>query len=265
MKHRQKYLSVRLLAMAGLLTMAPIQGAWALTEPGLGKASNFAVLGSSAVTCDSIGAVPPDVSSVAGDVGSLTAVTGFPPTYHLCTIAGHVHVNDGAANDAIRDFHLAYNELRDRSDLACPRSDATHNIDVDLAGKTLSPGVYCLGSASPALLSGHLILDGNGDKNAVWIFKAGSSITPIGGLVTMAGGGQACNVYWQAPKEVSLDNTDFLGNILSATAVTFTGVGSSLVGRAFGDTGVTMTGGADIAISDSGNGRTQPKSCNPHK
>ena len=68
----------------------------------------------------------------------------------------------------------------------------------------------------------------------------------------MAGSGTACNVYWQASTLVSLSNTDFLGNILAGTAVSFTGVGSTLIGRVFGDSGVTISGGADISIGDCG-------------
>jgi len=249
MNHRQNQLSVQFVAMTALLAVAPIRGAWAqVAAPELGTASNFAVLGSSAVTCDSIGAIGPE-SGVVGDVGSLTAVTGLPPADPtLCTLSGTVHVNDAAANQAVSDFHLAYAELSDRTDLACPRSDATHNIDGDLKGLTLTPGVYCIGSAAPALLSGQLTLDGLGDQNAIWIFKSATAVTPIGGSVVMAGSGSACNVYWQASTLVSLNNTDFQGNILAGTAVSFTGVGSSLVGRVFGDTGVTMTGGAAISI-----------------
>ena len=84
MNHRQKPLSACLLALAALLSTAPIQGAWAQTAPALGTASNFAVLGGAGVTCTG--------SGVAGDVGSLVSVTGFPPPDPaLCTLVGTVH------------------------------------------------------------------------------------------------------------------------------------------------------------------------------
>jgi Ice-binding-like len=255
MTHRQKYLSVRLLALAALLCTAPIQRAWAQTAPDLGTASDFAALGGTGVTCTS--PFPPlPAITVTGDVGSdsaaPTSVTGFPgfaPGAYPCSIVGNIYQGVDPETTAYQDFLLAYTELATRSDLACPSSDATHNIDVDLIGKTLSPGVYCLGPV--ALLSGALTLDGKGDKNAVWIFKAATSITPIGGSVVMTGGGTACNVYWQANTSVSLDNTDFLGNILAGDAVTFTGVGSSLVGRALAHTSVTMTD-ANISMACGG-------------
>jgi len=58
-------------------------------------------------------------------------------------------------------------------------------------------------------------------------------------------------VYWQTGTAVSLDNTQFLGNILAGSAITFTGVGSSLVGRALAKTAVTMTG-ANISLGSKG-------------
>ena len=51
MNHHQKHRSASLLAMAALLSAAPIQGAWAQTAPTLGSASGFAVLGGAGVTC----------------------------------------------------------------------------------------------------------------------------------------------------------------------------------------------------------------------
>jgi len=74
----------------------------------------------------------------------------------------------------------------------------------------------------------------------------------------MAGGGQACNVYWQTGTAVSLDNTQFLGNILAGSAVTFTGTSSSLSGRALAKTAVTATG-----ASISGDCAAQPAGLAP--
>ena len=45
MNQRQNYFAACQLAMAALLSTAPIQGAWAQTAPDLGAAGNFAALG----------------------------------------------------------------------------------------------------------------------------------------------------------------------------------------------------------------------------
>lgn len=212
----QKYFSVCLLA---LLT----QAAFAQSAPPLGTASNFAVLGGAGVTCTD--------STITGAVGSLLTV--IPTT--TCSIVGPTHQGDATAIQAFTDFTLAYEKL---AAVLCP-ADAEHNLSGDLGGKVLSPGVYCISGVG--LLTSQLTLDGPSD--GLWIFKAATSLTPINGSVVMAGGGQACNVYWQTGTEVSLDSaTKFVGNILAGTAVTFTGVGSSLAGRAMSKTAVTATG-----------------------
>jgi hypothetical protein len=115
---------------------------------------------------------------------------------------------------------------------------------------TLSPGVYCISGVG--LLTSQLTL--NGGANAVWIFKAASSITPISGSVVMAGGGSACNVYWELGTSASFNNTAFAGNVLAGKAITFTGTSSSLVGRALAQTDVTMTG-ANITACAAGKGK----------
>jgi len=222
MKYRQKHLSACLIALAALLSVGPIQGAWAATAPTLGTAANFAVLGGAGVTCTD--------STITGAAGSLLTVSPTP----TCTIVGAVHQGDAAATTAVGDFLLAYDEL------ALQQCDTY--LAGDLGGMSLPPGVYCI--SGTGLLTSKLTL--NGPSSGIWVFKADTDFTPIGGSVVMAGGGQACNVYWQAGTAVSLDATQFLGNILAGSAVTFTGVGSSLVGRALAKTAVTMTGASVI-------------------
>ena len=237
MKAFQKYFSAGVLALF-------CQAAFAQSAPTLGTASSYAALGGAGVTCTSPFPQLP-AFTVTGDVGSLlsapTSVTGFPgftPGALPCSISGDIHVGDVAAVTAYNSFALAYADL---AALPCPL-DAAHNLSGDLKDSvsrpSLSPGLYCISGVG--LLTGQLTLDGPAD--GIWIFKASTSLTPINGSVVMAGGGQASNVYWQTGTAVSLNNTQFLGNILAGTAVTFTGVGSSLVGRALAKTAVTATG-----------------------
>ena len=246
MNHLQKHFSASLIALAALLA-APM-AAWAATAPSLGTASTFGALGGAGVTCTSpIPALP--AITVTGDVGSLlaapTSVTGFPPdSPPLCSLSGTVQLGAAAAH---ADLVTAYAAIDTEN--PCP-ADAAHNLSGDLGGMTLSPGVYCISGVG--LLTGTLTLAG--PANGVWIFKAASSITPIGGSVVMANGGNACNVYWRAGTAVSLDATTFVGNVLAGSAISFTGVGSSLAGRALAVIeSVTMTG-ANI----SGCSGTQP-------
>jgi hypothetical protein len=258
MNHRQKHLSACLLALGALLSMAPIQGAWAQTAPVLGTASTFGALGGAGVTCTSpVPALP--AITVTGDVGSgpTGSVTGFPPdSPPLCSLSGTVQLN----TPAFADLLTAYNTIDTAN--PCP-ADAAHNLVGDLGGLTLSPGIYCI--SGTGRLTGTLTLDGGGNSNAVWIFKAASDLTPIGGAtpalrstVLMANGGQACNVYWRTGTAATFSNTDFVGNVLAGSKITF--AGSTLAGRALANTeSVTMTGSSISACT--GGGTQPPPSC----
>jgi hypothetical protein len=207
---------------AAVALLAGASASWAAGAPNLGSAANFTVLGGAGVTCTA--------STITGAAGSRLTVV---PTA-TCRIVGPLHQGDAAAIQAVGDAALAYAQV---AAMPCP-ADAAHNLSGDLGGKVLPPGLYCISGVGR--LGSQLTLDGPAD--GVWIFKASTSLTPIHGSVVMAGGGQARNVYWQTGTEVSLDATRFLGTILAGSAVTFTGVGSSLNGRALAKTAVTATG-----------------------
>ena len=194
----------------------------------LGSAANFAVLGGTSVTCTN--------SSVTGDLGVApgTSVTGFPPTSTLCKHVGTIHAGDAVATRAHNDFVIAYDALK-----AMPCAPANHLTGQGLGGKTLAPGVYCFDTT--AGLTGNLTLDG--PSNGVWVFQIGTGLTTGIGSVVMTGGGQEGNVYWLVGTAATIGTgTAFQGNILAGTAITFTGVGSRLVGRALAKAQVTMTG-----------------------
>src|SRR5450759_1164160 len=101
MNRHQKHLSACLIALAALFSTAPI-AAWAATAPDLGAASNFVVLGGTAVTCTTS-------SMVIGDLG-VSPGTAYTDT--VCAVAGTVHVGDLAAANARADFLSAYATLQ---------------------------------------------------------------------------------------------------------------------------------------------------------
>lgn len=261
----QRHFSPSRIALAVLLAAAPM-AAWAATAPSLGTASSFAALGGAGVTCTSpIPALP--AITVTGDVGSLLAapssVTGFPgftPGALPCSLSGTVVLGASAAH---ADFMTAYNTLASNLPAdgnVCPSGDPTHNLVGDIGTQTLSPGVYCI--TGVATLTGQLTLDltasGGGDGSGVWVFKGDSSLTPIGGAtpelrskVVMANGGDACNVYWQLGTAATFVNTDFVGNVLAGSNITF--AGSTLAGRALASIeSVTMTGSSITSCGASG-------------
>jgi hypothetical protein len=189
----------------------------------LGAAGSFAVLGGSTVT--SAG-----VSTVNGDLGVSpgTAVTGFPPG----TINGTLHADDATAVQAHADTATAYADAAGRAP-AVP-------ILGDLGGVTLTPGVYAAGAA--LTLAGTLTLDAQGNSAAVFILQAGSTLgTAAGSQVNLAGGAQACNVFWQVGSSATLGASSLLtGTILASTSISM-GDGITIAGRALArDGAVTM-------------------------
>lgn len=211
-----------LMSLAAVTLLVGAATSRAADAPKLGSAAKFAILGGAGVTCTA--------STVTGAAGSILTVA---PTA-TCYMSGPIHQGDATAIQAAGDAALAYAEV---ANMPCP-ADAKYNLSGDLGGLVLPPGLYCISGVG--LLASQLTLDGPSD--GLWIFKASTSLTPINGAVVMAGGAQARNVYWHTGTAVSLDATKFVGTILAGTAITFTGVGSSLNGRALAKTAVTATG-----------------------
>jgi hypothetical protein len=187
---------------------------------GLGTDGSFAVLAGSTVTNTGPSVIS---GSVGLDPGS--AVTGFPPGIVL---AGTTQVANGVALQAKSDLVTAYNDAAGRS--------STATVSGDLAGRTLTSGVYT--SASSLGLSGALTLDAQGDPNAVFVFQAGSTlIVGSSSQVNLIGGAQACNVYWQVGSSATIGTgAAFVGNILALTSISMT-TGATLQGRALARNG----------------------------
>ena len=218
LRRRPAGVAAGLLAIA-MLAIAPVAfGAQATV--GLGTASTFAVLAGSTVTNTG-------PSVISGDVGldPGSAVTGFPPGI---VNAGTIHTTDGVALQAQSDLTTAYNDAAGRS--------STASISSDLAGRTLTSGVYT--SASSLGLSGDLTLDAQGDPSAVFIFQAGSTLTAGSrSHVTLIGGAQACNVFWQVGSSATIGTgSQFVGNILALTSISMT-TGATLNGSALARNG----------------------------
>lgn len=251
MNHLQKYLSTCLLATAALLVGA---SAWAQSVPSLGSASNFAVLsaapnGGGAVTCTN--------STITGDVGSSGARASVTRT--KCTISGAVVAPVSA--QVLTDFNTAYDQY---ALVSC-----TETLNSAYTGETvtLTPGVYC-NTAGVTFTDSTLILDAQGDANAVWIFKIGTggtgALTGTNFTVVMANGGEACNVYWWVAEAVTMTTSGFQGTILAGAAITMTGLAGSTTpfnGDALAKAAVTLTDVTVTGCEAAGGGKSKSK-CN---
>ena len=194
------------------------------SAPPLGTAASFAVLAGSTATNtgDTV---------VTGDLGVWPgiAVTGFPPGI----VTGTIYEADAIAQQAQSDLTTAYDDLAGQ---ACDL-DLT---DQDLGGLTLTPGVYCFDTS--AQLTGVLELDAEGDPDAVFVFRIGSTLTTASNSsVSMLNSADPCNVFWQVGSSATLGtDTAFAGSILALTSITLN-TGADIDGRALARNGaVTM-------------------------
>jgi Ice-binding-like len=187
-------------ALSALIITSSAVAATATVD--LGSANSFSVLAGSTVTNTG-------PTSMFGDLGLSpgSSVTGAPH------VLGAIHVDDAVSIGAKNDLTTAYNDAASR-----PTSGSA---GTDLAGQVFTPGVR---SASSSLLlsSGSVTLNAQGDPNAVFIFKIGSTlITGSNTSVSLINGAQACNVFWQIGSSATLGTgTRFVGTIMALATIT---------------------------------------------
>jgi hypothetical protein len=222
----------RFLAFIGLIVLFAAPAAFAQVP--LGTASNFGVLGGSAVTNTG-------PSVVTGNVGVSpgSSVTGFPPGV---IVGGTIHAANATATQAQADLTNAYNTA---AGLPC----GTDLTGQNLGGMTLTPGIYCFSSS--AQLTGTLTLNLQGNPNAFFLFKIGSTLTTASGssVVLTNSGGATCapNVFFQVGSSATLGTgSSFQGNILALTSITLT-TGANLSGRTLARNGAVTLDTNNVA------------------
>ena len=160
----------------------------------MATANSFAVLAGSTVT--NTGA-----TTIRGSVGvsPSSAIIGFPPG--IVTL-GTIEAATAVAAQAKTDLTAAYTAA------ALQACDFTNiSLTGELGGLTLTPGVHCFSSAS-AQLTGTLTLDAQGDPNAIFLFKIGSTLTTAtGSSIVFTNGGRGTGVFWQVGSSATLGTT----------------------------------------------------------
>ena len=220
-----------LLALGSLVTLTFAGSVVAANPPtvNLGTAGSFAILAGSSVT---------DVpnSTINGDVG--LSPSAWVPGLTCAEVTGTIYsvdasgpapcrvTNPGLLTTAKNDLTAAYGDAAGRV------PDTTFAAgDNQLGGQTLVAGVYRFGSAATANLIGNLTL--SGDASSVWIFQATSDlVAQTSSTVTLTGGAQACNVFWQVSTSATIrTSANFVGTIMADQSVALQ-TGATLQGRA---------------------------------
>ncbi len=208
-------LPITLVMLGGSLQPAP---RFALTSSSggvqLGTAGTYSVLAGSGVT--NTGA-----TTLAGDLGVYPAssITGFPPGL----VQGTTNNDNSNAQNAEAATTSAYLQ-------AAGLTPATQE-GVDLAGLTLSPGVYAV-PAGTSNLTGTLTLNGQGNPNAIFVFQLSSTlITSSSSNIVLTNSANPCNIFWQVTSSATLGTgSSFQGTVLALTSIT-ANTGATINGR----------------------------------
>jgi ice-binding like protein len=209
----------------------------------LRTAGSFVILTETGVTTTG-------TTTVVGDMGvspiAATAMTGFgliaDPTNTFSTsslVTEKIYAADYAPptptkmTTAISDMQTAFTDAAGRTS-----PNFTELGGGDISGKTLLPGLYKWGTGVLITNAGITIAGG---PNDVWIFQiAGDLIVNNAAIVTLIGGAQAKNIFWQVSGKATLGTTaDVKGIILSQTLISMN-TGAKLSGRALAQTAVTL-------------------------
>jgi hypothetical protein len=224
-----KHLSlVAWAASLALLIAAPPSSASILLSAG-----DFTLLGGTAITGTGVAGTVIRNGNVGLSPGATTGITGFPPAVIQ---KGAIIATGPATRQARLDLNKA------QVGLAGMPSDKILS-NVDLAGKTLRPGVYTFSDS--ASLTGALVLDARGRNGAFWVFQIGTElITAVNSSVTVintgSNGGRDCGIFWNAGSAITIGaNNRIAGNYLAGTSITIGGM-SSGGGRALARAGVSL-------------------------
>ena len=210
----------------------------------LGTAGNYVILAKTAINNTPASAITGDVAlSPAAEsfmTGfALTDATGYATSTQ---VTGKVYAADQAdptpvnLTTAVGDMITAYNDAAGRV-----TPDFSELGTGNIGGLTLAPGLYKWTSTVTLPTSVTI----SGGANDVWIFQISGDLTMSSAVnITLTGGAQAKNIFWQVAGQATIGTTaHFEGIILSMTAITFQ-TGASMNGRALAQTAIVLDGNA---------------------
>jgi Ice-binding-like len=234
-----------LLTTTGFMISAAI--AAGPTSVSLATAGNFSILAKTGISVTG-------VTKITGDIGvspvAATGITGFglikdaSGTFSTSSlVVGNVYAADytfptpSKMTAAIGDMGTAYTNAAGRM-----LPSYTELYAGDLTGKTLTSGLYKWSTGVLVSAAGVTI---SGASTDVWIFQIAQNLSLANGaMVTLSGGAQASNIFWQVAGKVTMGTTAAMkGIILCQTAIVMS-TGATLSGRALAQTAVTLDANA---------------------
>jgi len=188
-------------------------------------------------------------SSVTGNLGLSPAATSYIRGFSLTNATGYatssqvtgklfaadmVTPTSSNLTTAVSDMMTAYTDAAGR-----PTPDFSELGTGNIGGKTLTAGLYKWTSAVTVPTS----ITISGGASDVWIFQISGDLLFGNGInVTLTGGAQAKNIFWQVAGTVTVGTTAHAeGIILSKTGITFN-TNATFNGRALAQTAVILDG-----------------------
>ncbi|MBK5274743.1 MAG: DUF3494 domain-containing protein [Desulfuromonadales bacterium] len=209
----------------------------------LGTAGNFVILAKTGVSTTG-------TTAVVGDIGLSPAAASFITGFALIAdstntfstsslVTGKLYASDYAPptpsvmTTAVSDMQTAFTDAAGRT-----LPDFTELGAGDISGLTLVSGLYKWGTGVLITSAGVTL---SGGANDVWIFQIAQDLTVNNSaIITLSGGAQAKNIFWQVAGQATLGTAaDFKGIILSQTLISLN-TGAKLRGRALAQTAVTL-------------------------
>ena len=232
-----------------------------------GSAGSFAVLAGTTVTNDG-------ESIINGDLGVSpgTAITGFQPepinsimgpgtvTPGLGVVNGTIYAGGAVAAQAHNDAVIAYDYLMSLV------PDVIYPGVTQLDGLTFTPGVYNFAPSANLMVNGTVILDFQGNSDALFVFQMGSTLVTMtdSKVIAINNNDNTClgsNVYWAVGSSATIDGAQFVGTVIANTTITMTS-GANVSGRIIALHGeVTMISDTISTCGSTGGGTNPPEVC----
>ncbi len=216
-------------------------------HPNLGTAAQFGAFGGNAgITNQGINTIINNGS--IGTTAASSLITGFHDSNAVYTetplnvgnVTGSIYTAPPAPGTAT-SFAIATQGLLDANAAYLSISPASMPGGTDpgageLGGLTLPPGIYKSASGTFNITNGNLVLDAQGNPNAIWIFQTAAGLTvgsagPTGAKsVVLINGALPKNVFWYVGSAATINGAG--GGIMSGTILATSGVTFSTAGNA---------------------------------